>query len=57
MHNVHGHVVKMPFGAGKKAYMALLAYKLLYTTSTYQERLLSEVLKRKHLRLVSKAIF
>ena len=49
MRNAHGHVVKMPFGAGTKAYVA----ELWYITSTYQERLLSGVLKRKRSRLVS----
>ena len=28
--NAHGHVVKMPFGAGTKAYVAVLALALVY---------------------------
>ena len=43
MRNAHWHVVKMPF---TKRYMTLLAI------STYQARLLSGVMKRKHLGLI-----
>ena len=57
MHNAHGHIVKMPFGAGTKINIAMLALALVYTTSTYQEHLLSEVIKRKHLSLISKLFF
>ena len=34
MHNTHRHVVKMPFSAGTKQYVAQLA-KLWFITSTY----------------------
>ena len=30
MLNAHGHVVKMPFGAGIKHYMAVLALVMVY---------------------------
>ena len=30
MRNAHGHVVKMPFGAGTKAYVAVQAKALVY---------------------------
>ena len=54
MRNAHRHVVKMLFGAGTRRYGGPAGLKLF---STYQERLLSGVLKRKRLRLISKAIF
>ena len=30
MRNAHGHVVKMPFGAGTKHYVAVLALAMVY---------------------------
>ena len=51
--NAHGHVVKMQFGTDiKDTWLCWL--KLWITGSTYQERLLLGVMKRKCLRLVIK---
>ena len=56
MHNAHGHVVKCRLVLVQDdAWPCWL--KLWFITSTYQEHLLSGVMKRERSRLVCKAIF
>ena len=56
MSNTHKHVVKCRLVLVQDDTWPCWL-KLWYITSTYQEHLLSGVLKHKRLRLVSKAIF
>ena len=56
VHNAHGHVVKCRLVLVQDDTWPCWL-KLWFITSTYQERLLSGVMKRKRSRLVSKAIF